>query len=179
MAVTHLVVTLLLIRLFRLDRNEAFACLLLGVFIDFDHLFGMIDFIHQDGINNILNMHAAMHTGIQWKSLMHDPMAAIILVPAAVGFRFFMPLVAWALHLLMDYVQMHYLGIASIPEFIFLGLLIVCYLYLGSKDLHFSDKPVTLRNLLNHEAAQLDSALREVPVLGRLMKKKEVPGTFG
>lgn len=179
LGITHLLVAILLIRLFRLDKNEAFATLLFGVFIDFDHVFGMAEFVREDGIENALNIDAALTSDVQWKSLMHDPMAAFVMVPAAIGFRFFVPLLAWGGHLLMDYVQINYLGVMSIPEFIFLGLLAAAFLYIESRDVRCSGKDVTVRNLLGRWSFQMDAVLRDVPVLSRLTRRKAPEGNAG
>ena len=53
-ALTHLVLALLLIKFFGLDRNAAFATLLFGVFIDLDHLFGVFDFLVKGGLGRTL-----------------------------------------------------------------------------------------------------------------------------
>ena len=169
---THLVVVLLLIKLFRLDKNEAFAALLFGVFIDFDHVFGMAEFVKQDGIENALNLDAALTSDVQWKSLMHDPMAAIILVPAAIGFRFVVPLLAWGMHLVMDYVQINYLGVMSVPEFILLGLLVAIFVYIEAREVQNAGKPITVRNLFESWGSQVDDLIRDMPLLGRLSKRK-------
>lgn len=179
LGITHLLVAIILIRLFRLDKNEAFATLLFGVFIDFDHVFGMADFVRQDGIENALNLDAALTSDVQWKSLMHDPMAAFILVPAAIGFRFVVPLLAWGAHLLMDYVQINYLGVMSVPEFIFLGILVAVFLYIETRDMRHCGKEVTVRTLFDWWGTQLDQAIKEMPVLCRLTRKKGPEGNSG
>lgn len=179
LGIAHLLVAILLIRLFRLDKNEIFATLLFGVFIDFDHVFGMAEFVKQDGIENALNLDAALTSDVQWKSLMHDPMATFVLVPAAIGFRFFVPLLAWGMHLTMDYVQINYLGVMSVAEFVFLGVLLAVFLYIEARDIRHSGKEFTVRNLFGWWGAQLNEGLRDTPVLCRLTRKKGSEGNAG
>ncbi|MBI0584151.1 MAG: hypothetical protein ISF22_07980 [Methanomassiliicoccus sp.] len=112
-----------------MDRNQAFAVLLFGVFIDLDHAFGLVEFVSQEGLRNSFSIDAALASNIQWKSLFHSPEAALLVAPVAVSYRLAAPLIAWAAHLAMDYVQQNMLGIMSGPEFLFLGLLLAVLFY--------------------------------------------------
>jgi len=124
LAITHLLVVVLFIKIFDLDRNEAFAALLFGVFIDIDHLFAYPEFLSREGTANALNWHAALSDNIQWKSLMHQPLAGIVVAPLSIGYRLMIPLSMWALHLFLDYIQTFYLGVASVWEILFIAVLV-------------------------------------------------------
>jgi hypothetical protein len=170
LAVTHLVLALLLIKAFKLDRNEAFATLLFGVFIDLDHVLGMVDFIAKDGWGNVLNLDAAMNTGVQWKSLIHSPEGAILVVPTAVLFRWAIPAIAWGLHLVMDYVQMNYLGICSGPEMVLLAGLIISLFYLEWRNHLEMGRRLTVRELIDIEKERSFEAFAGFPLVGRISK---------
>jgi len=123
LAVTHLLVALVIIDLFRLDRNNAIAVLLFGVLIDLDHVIGLAIFVSQDGWSHVLDANAMMASDVQWKGFLHEPAAAFLVAPCAIGFKHALPFAAWAIHLLMDHVQQAYLGVASIPEIILFAAL--------------------------------------------------------
>lgn len=127
LAVTHLLFVLLFIRLLDLDGNEAFVALLFGVFIDLDHLMGMPEFIHQNGVASIADAEAFMTSDIQWKSLFHSPVAVLVVAPVAIAFRYMFPLLIWGSHLLMDWVQEAYLGLFSFAEIALLMLMLSIY----------------------------------------------------
>jgi len=137
-ALAHLLVVLVLIKLFRLDRTEAFAALLFGVFIDLDHIFGMVDFVKAQGVTGALDLEAALSSDIQWKSLLHNPIAAMIIAPASVGFRNAVPLLAWGLHLAMDWVQIEVLGVLSAPEMVLIAALVGALVLMEKRDLDSS-----------------------------------------
>lgn len=134
-AIAHLLVVLVLIKVFRLDRTEAFAALLFGVFIDLDHVFGLVEFVSVQGLGGALDINAALASDIEWKSLLHSPIAALIIAPAAVGFRNAIPLVAWGLHLAMDWVQIEVLGVLSLPEMVLIAVLAASLLLMEKRDL--------------------------------------------
>lgn len=140
LAIVHLAVVLVLIKAFRLDRTEAFAALLFGVLIDLDHIFGMVDFVVLEGWSNALNIDAALAADIQWKSMLHNPMAALVVIPATLGFRMYIPAVAWGLHLLCDWVQIEFLGITSLPEMALLAVLAGALTYMEMRDLKDAGK---------------------------------------
>ncbi len=128
LAITHILVVILLIKLLKLDKNEAFAAMLFGVFIDLDHIFGMPEFIRQEGVSNTFNVAAALSSEVQWKSIIHQPVAALVVIPLSMTFKWAAPLIAWGSHIIMDWVQMTYLGTASLAEaafFIVLAALII------------------------------------------------------
>jgi len=155
LALTHLLVCLLLVRLFSLDRNEAFAVLLFGFFIDLDHIFGIAEYVSTNHGANLVSVKHAMESNIEWKSLMHQPVAFLIVAPIALLFAFALPLLSWILHLVMDFVQIHYLGIASLPELVLMTS-VTALLVLDDLSLcrMLSEKPVGLRAFLGWELGQ-------------------------
>ena len=128
LSITHIAVTLLLILIMKLDRNESLVALLFGVFIDLDHLLAVPDFIMKEGIKNITNVDSMLAADVHWKSAMHSPVAIMIVAPASVAFRMAIPMVFWSVHIAMDFVQEEYLGISSLPE---LALFAFCVGTLG------------------------------------------------
>lgn len=102
LSITHIVVSLLLIQILMLDRNDAFVALLFGVFIDLDHLFGLKDYSQANGLASLLNMDNLVDPGGHWKSLMHSPIALAVVGPLSVASRLAIPLIFWGVHLTMD-----------------------------------------------------------------------------
>jgi Ni,Fe-hydrogenase I cytochrome b subunit len=132
LSITHIVVTLLLIQLMSLDRNNAFVALLFGVFIDVDHLFGLVKYTELNGVASILDFHTLMNPGGQWKSMLHNPIAAAVVVPISAAFTLAVPLIFWGVHLLMDYAEQAFLGHFSAVEawiIVFAGLGLVALRY--------------------------------------------------
>ena len=156
LAITHLLVCLLLVRLFSLDRNEAFAILLFGFFIDLDHIFGVAEYVSTNHGANLVSVKHAMASNIEWKSLMHQPVAFLIVAPIAILFTFALPLLSWVLHLAMDFVQIQYLGIASVPEMILAVTLASVLLWDDVSLCRLrSEKRVGLRTFLSWEWGQI------------------------
>ena len=121
-ALTHLVVSLLLIELMHLDRNDAFVALVFGVFIDLDHLFGLRDYVQANGMKAVFSFDDIVNPGGHWKSLMHSPIAVMVIGPVSIASRLAIPLLFWGAHVLMDVVQEQVLGVLSSQEAIFLFL---------------------------------------------------------
>jgi len=128
LSITHIAVSLLLITILNLDRNESFVALLFGVFIDLDHLLAVPDYLMKEGIQNIANVDVMLHSDVHWKSMMHSPIAIMIVAPVSMAFRMAIPLLFWSVHIAMDFAQEKYLGICSFPE---MGLLAFCIAGLG------------------------------------------------
>ncbi|MEW5747178.1 MAG: hypothetical protein AB1793_00100 [Candidatus Thermoplasmatota archaeon] len=120
LAVTHLVVSLLLISLLNLDRNDSFVALLFGVFIDVDHLFGLKGYVDVHGVGGVLDIDALMSADGQWKSLLHSPVAALVVGPVASASRLALPLLFWGVHISMDYAEDTFLGLFSAAEAVLL-----------------------------------------------------------
>jgi len=124
LATTHLIASLLLIQLMSLDRNDAFVALLFGVFIDVDHFFGLKDYVAANGASGLFHLEDLMHPEGQWKSLLHSPMAAVVVGQVSVASRLAIPVLFWGAHLVMDYVQESFLGVFSIAEMAFCASLL-------------------------------------------------------
>lgn len=116
LSITHIVVSLLLIQLLTLDKNDAFVALMFGVFIDLDHLFGLTDYARAHGISSLLNLDHLANPGGHWKSLMHSPIAVAVVGPLSVASRLAIPLIFWSVHVSMDFVQENFLGVFSEAE---------------------------------------------------------------
>ena len=116
LSITHLVVSLFLIQLMNLDRNDAFVALVFGVFIDVDHLFGLKEYAETRGFSALFDVDSLMNPGGQWKSLFHSPIAVGMVVPMSVGSRLAVPLLFWGAHLAMDFAEDSLLGLMSAPE---------------------------------------------------------------
>lgn len=110
LSITHVAVTLLLIQLMNLDRNDAFVAMLFGVFIDLDHLFGLASYTQTNGVSSLFDFHSLMDPGGQWKSLLHSPVSVALVTPLSLASRLAIPLLFWAVHLSMDFVEQNYLG---------------------------------------------------------------------
>ena len=110
LALTHLIVTLLFIQIFLLDRNDAFVALVFGVFIDLDHVMGLQDYTEANGIKAVFDLDHLMNPGGHWKSILHNPIALAIVGPLTYASRLAIPLIFWGLHITMDYVQEEVLG---------------------------------------------------------------------
>jgi hypothetical protein len=116
LALTHLIVTLLFIQIFLLDRNDAFVALVFGVFIDLDHLMGLRDYTQANGMKAVFDLDHLMNPGGHWKSVLHTPIGLAIVGPLAFASRLAIPLVFWSLHIAMDFVQEGFLGQFSQAE---------------------------------------------------------------
>jgi hypothetical protein len=102
LAITHLIVSLLLIQVLLLDKNDAFVALLFGFAIDADHLIGLHKYVGIHGLAGVTDISSLMHPEGQWRSMLHNPIAAAVVGPLSVVSRAAIPIVFWGLHLLMD-----------------------------------------------------------------------------
>jgi hypothetical protein len=177
LALTHLILALLLIRAFGLDRNAAFATLLFGVFIDLDHLFGMVDFLAREGWSNALNVQAALSSDIQWKSLLHSPEGALFVAPVLLVSRMAVPLLAWGLHLVMDHVQIYYLGICSPIEILLLVAMGFALLYIENRSYREMAEAPSLKGLFRWEAARISLYVETLPIVRSLRRWRGPRGT--
>src|SRR5512137_378254 len=116
LSITHIVVSLLLIQLMSLDKNDAFVALLFGVFIDLDHLFGLKNYAQAHGVMSLFNFDNLTNPGGHWKSLMHNPVAIAVVGPLSFVSRLAIPLIFWGMHIGMDFVQENLLGVFSEAE---------------------------------------------------------------
>jgi hypothetical protein len=91
--------------LMNLNRHERFVALLFGVFIDFDHLLAVPRYLAGNSVSSMMAFGFEDPEGLPWKSLLHRPMGAFIVIPMAVGWRFLVPAAFWGIHILMDAFQ--------------------------------------------------------------------------
>jgi len=159
LSITHLVVSLLLIQLMNLDRNDAFIALVFGVFIDLDHLFGLKQFADTKGIAALLDYDTLMEPGGQWKSMFHNPVAVGIVAPLSLGFRLAIPVLFWGIHLAMDFAEDTMLGLFSAPEAMLLAMsALALFSVRYAKGIESGSSGSVLRYLRN-EVAFLKGAL--------------------
>ncbi len=177
LALTHLLLVLLLISWFGLDRKVAFSTILFGVLIDIDHIIGIVEFVGQQGWGNVLNIQAALESDIQWKSLLHSPEGIMFVAPVVLSSRMVIPLVAWSLHLVMDHVQVHYLGIMSPVELLIMALLALCLLLIDRSRYVALGGRTSMRPFFIWESQRAVHQIRSLPLLRRIRMKKEPQGT--
>ncbi len=118
LAVTHLFVTLLLMQLLSLDRNESFVALLFGFGIDLDHLLGLKEFVSSNGTAALLDTGLLMDPGGQWKSMLHTPVASFVVGSLSAASRLAFPFLFWFIHVGLDQLEDSILGLFSIAEMI-------------------------------------------------------------
>lgn len=162
MAVTHLVVSLLLIHLLTLDRNDAYVALMFGVFIDVDHLFGLKGYIDAHGISAVLDIDSLMHPDGQWKSMLHSPMAVMIVGPVATASRLALPLVFWGVHIAMDYAEDVFLGLFSLGEILLLAGASSALLVLSYRRARVFEPGVRFRDFLSRQWSRAVSPFSRV-----------------
>ncbi len=102
---THVAVTILFCMVLNLNRDEWFVAITFGVLIDADHLFGAPRYISHNGWDALLRRSWDDGSGLPWKSLLHYPVGAFVVLPLSVGWRYFLPILFWATHLGLDYTQ--------------------------------------------------------------------------
>ncbi len=102
---THLALALMIGLLLNLNRDEWFIALSFGVVIDVDHLFAAPRYIGDNGIAAILRPSWDDGSGLPWKSLMHYPIGAFVMIPLSIGWRYLVPLLFWGMHVAVDQLQ--------------------------------------------------------------------------
>lgn len=145
LAITHIAFALALILLLNLNRSEAMVALAFGVFIDIDHFWGLCSYVKAEGLTNISNISDMMASDVQWKSVLHSPVSLAMIVPLSSSFRFFIPTIFWGSHIVMDFMQQNFLGIASPAEFAIFGILLVSIIFLRARTIgksHVSFKEI-------------------------------------
>lgn len=144
LAVTHLIVSLLFIHLLTLDRNDAFVALMFGVFIDVDHLFGLKAYVDVHGIAGLFDFDSLMNADGQWKSMLHNPVAALVVGPAASASRLALPLLFWFVHITMDYAEDSFLGLFSLWETLLLAGSAAALFLLSYRKVRFYEPDIGL-----------------------------------
>ena len=102
---THIAVTILLCLVLNLNQDEWFIAFMFGVMIDADHLFAAPGYVSRNGWEALLRRSWDDGSGLPWRSLFHYPVGAFVVIPLSVGWRYFLPVLFWAIHLEMDYIQ--------------------------------------------------------------------------
>lgn len=161
LAITHLVVSLLLIQLMMLDKNDAFVALMFGVFIDLDHLMGLGNYARPRGISSIFNLHSIMQAGGQWKSMLHSPMAVAVVAPLSTASRLAIPLIFWSVHIGMDYLEESVLGNFSSTEAILLAFAGIAFIGIRYAKHLESAAEGTLRLYLKDEIEGMKGLFRK------------------
>ncbi|MDD1773838.1 MAG: hypothetical protein LUQ14_04365 [Methanomassiliicoccales archaeon] len=160
---------MLIIRQLDLDRNEAMVGMLFGVFIDIDHLLGIPDFVNANGAGNLANPESLLNSGVQWKSTLHNPIAILVVAPASIAFRFAIPLSFWGIHVLMDTVQIEYLGIASVAEILLIASLFIVMMWtelrLFNNHHHVCER--SARKFVSWELGRISWVLNSVNPIGK------------
>lgn len=160
LSITHLVVSLLLIQMLNLDRNDAFIALIFGVFVDLDHLFGLKQYTEARGIAAVFDFDSLMNPGGQWKSMFHSPIAVGVIAPLSVGSRLAIPVLFWGTHLMMDFAEDMLLGLFSAPEAILLALAGIALVSMRYAKYLESGAAVGMAAYLRSELAGLRAALQ-------------------
>jgi len=122
LSTTHLAAVILLGLLLDLDWNEWFVALLFGIGLDIDHLFAAPGYVARNGWGAILAPSWDDGSGLAWRSLMHYPVGAFVVMPLAVGWRLMLPLLFWLSHLFMDYLQAATLAYSAMVEGAFFAM---------------------------------------------------------
>jgi len=169
LAITHLVVSLLLIHMLTLNRNDSFVALTFGVFIDVDHLFGLKEYMKVHGVGSVLDFDSLMDADGQWKSLLHTPAAVMIVGPVATASRLAIPLIFWSVHITMDYVEDSLLGVFSAWEMALLCGVSMALVWLSFDRHRVSWPERSLAGFLRYEWARL------IHPLGRIRRAFSAP----
>lgn len=114
-----------------LDREEWLAALMFGVLVDADHLFAVPRYVADNGWSSIFRPTWDDGSGLQWRSLFHYPVGAFVVAPLAIGWRFFVPLLFWGTHLIIDWFQTETIRYSALVESVFLILVCLGILYIG------------------------------------------------
>jgi hypothetical protein len=103
-----LLLGLLLARSRPLEARDWLLALGFGVVIDLDHLLQLPAYVATHG-TAALTPTAVLHWGGAWQGFMHTGWALLLVVPAMLVFRSWLPLVFWGLHMLQDFVVARHL----------------------------------------------------------------------
>ncbi len=159
-AITHLVVSVLLIELLTLDRNDAFVALMFGVFIDLDHLIGLKNYAKANGIQAVFDFDSLAQADGQWKSMLHNPVAVAVVGPISVASRLMIPLLFWGVHVSMDFVEENFLGNFSTLEAVLLTVAGIGFVTIRYGKYHQSYAAGTFSQYMRIELVRLKDILR-------------------
>jgi hypothetical protein len=105
---SHLLAVLLacalLARVRPLTTRDWLLAIGFGVAIDLDHLLQLPFYLLSHPGASALSLRTMIHWGARWQGLMHEPYAILLVAAAALAFRSWIPLGAWALHMVQDFV---------------------------------------------------------------------------
>lgn len=115
-----------------LNRDEWFVALMFGVIIDADHIFAAPRYLSDNGWEALLRPTWDDGSGLPWRSLLHYPVGFFLVAPLAVGWRYLVPLLFWAVHVGVDELQNATLSQSALIESVVLagacsGIFIVQY----------------------------------------------------
>lgn len=158
MAITHLAVSLLLIQLLMLDRNDSFVALTFGVLIDLDHLFGLKEYVGAQGIGGVLDFESLMNADGQWKSMLHTPAAAMVVGPVATASRLALPLLFWGVHISMDFAEDTVLGLFSACEMLLLSGSVLALLWISYRKVSMFQPDLGFAGFVSYHSNRLSSA---------------------
>lgn len=124
---SHLLATLLVCAgislFFPLAPKHWLLALVFGVLIDLDHLLQLPGYVAANGLA-ALTPGEILRWGAQWQGFMHTPWALLLVIPACVVFASWLPAVAWALHMVQDFViATRYVVFGSAMEWAIVGAL--------------------------------------------------------
>lgn len=162
LAITHLAVSVLLIYLLTLDRNDRFVALMFGVFIDVDHLFGLKAYVSANGIAGVLDFDSLMQADGQWKSMLHSPVAVMVVGPVATASRLALPLLFWGVHITMDYAEDAFLGLFSAWEMMLLAGSVSALVVLSYRKARTAEPSLRFSRFLALECSWLVSPVARI-----------------
>ena len=109
----------------RFSRKEWALALGFSVAIDIDHLLQVPAYVATHGTAG-LRAATIVHWGPAWQGFMHTPWGLLLVVPACVAWRSWVPAVFWGLHMFQDFVvAARFVVFGSPTEFAIVGALAV------------------------------------------------------
>ncbi|HIH01029.1 TPA: hypothetical protein HA259_02940 [Thermoplasmata archaeon] len=128
-----------------LNRHERFVALLFGVFIDFDHLLAVPRYLADSGMSSMMTFGFEDPSGLPWKSLLHRPIGAFVVLPIAIGWRFLVPAAFWGIHILLDTFQQNSASYSLALEAVIFSVLVVVIVFLDYKGVTRTKGEQTIR----------------------------------
>jgi hypothetical protein len=98
-----LILGLLISRRRAFSRRDWALALGFGVVIDLDHLLQFPRYLMTHGVA-ALQPTTMAHWGHEWQGFMHTPWALVLVLPATVYWRTWIPAVFWGLHMFQDFI---------------------------------------------------------------------------
>jgi hypothetical protein len=157
---THILAVVLIGLFLNLNRDEWFVAMTFGVAIDLDHVLAAPRYISDNGLAAILRPSWDDGSGLPWRSLMHYPVAAFVVAPLSIGWRYFVPLLFWSTHLGIDYIQSATMAYSTPVELAFMTACIAGIVFLVYR--HWSDlRPDTdFNQFVSHLSDSLRASLK-------------------